>query len=232
MAEETIAELKELVEQELSWVSQPESINLEEVETTTEVQDTETNTGEEETPDTEETSEEETSTDELSEEAPKKKENKFKKILSEKNKYKREAEEAKAKLDSLMKESDWSTSKEMLDLMVKEQFANRDAILADKEERIWLIQKYPESKDVLEGVDDIRAEYPNMSQESAYIYYLANNNPSALADTQTKNKESAGKTSLTWATPNLNKVWKGVDDMSLDELRQAAWIELWDRQFI
>lgn len=128
----------------------------------------------------EETTENATETEK--EETPKKKSN-VAKILAEKNEYKREAMEAKkkiAELESLVG-SDTETDKSYIDSIV-------DKKIAEKLEVQDFFARNPEAREFKDDLDAFREENPNLSYDRAYKFFLAETNPQALLDEQTRNK--------------------------------------------
>lgn len=187
-----------------------------------------TNDQEEETIEEEETltevsEEQEKSSQEEETEKPKKK-NHVAKILAEKNEYKREAIEAKKRIAELEAGvgNDRDTDIDYLD-------AKMDKKIAERFEVQDFFSRNPEAKEFKEELDEFRSENPNLSYDRAYKFYLAETNPQALLDEQTKNKlnsniySTAGRTS-----PALrqNNTQLDYSDAELDGLIKAGKIKL------
>ena len=117
-----------------------------------------------------------------SEEPPKKKSN-VAKILSERNEWKKEAMSAKARLAELESNvgEDRSTDVSYIETLVEKK-------LAEKMESQDFFSRFPEAKDAKDELDAFREENPSLSYDRAYKLYLAETNPQALLDEQTRNK--------------------------------------------
>jgi hypothetical protein len=147
----------------------------------------------------EETQEE---TEEITEEVPEpKKKSNVAKILAEKNEYKREAMEAKKRLAELeskvgdSKETDVSYIDSIVDKKIAERLETQD-----------FFSRNPDAREIKAELDEFRAENPNLSYDRAYKFYLAETNPQALLDEQTKNKTNAKMYSTAGrASPSLRQ---------------------------
>lgn len=150
---------------------------------------------EESTDEVEETSEtgeaDESGEDENQEEThaqnPKKKSN-IAKILAEKNEYKRESLEKDKIIEELQSklgadtETDVKYFEAMMDKKIAERFEAQDFFLRN-----------PEAREFKKELDEFRTENPNLSLDRAYTLFLAETNPQALLDEQTRNKLGANK---------------------------------------
>lgn len=184
------------------------------------------NDQEEETDDEEtqpEVSEEQEESNEDETEKPKKK-NHVAKILAEKNEYKREAIEAKKRIAELeaMVWEDRETDIDYLD-------AKMDKKIAERFEVQDFFSRNPEAYSLKEELDEFRNENPNLSYDRAYKLYLAETNPQALLDEQTKNKLNANIYSTAGRTPpalRQNTPKLDYSDAELDRLIKAGKIKL------
>ena len=184
------------------------------------------NDQEEETDDEEtqpEVSEEQEESNEDETEKPKKK-NHVAKILAEKNEYKREAIEAKKRIAELeaMVWEDRETDIDYLD-------AKMDKKIAERFEVQDFFSRNPEAYSLKEELDEFRNENPNLSYDRAYKLYLAETNPQALLDEQTKNKLNANIYSTARRTPpalRQNTPKLDYSDAELDRLIKAGKIKL------
>lgn len=164
--------------------------------------------------DTEEATEEE-SQETIVDEKPKKKSN-VAKILAEKNEYKRQALEAKARLEELGSQlwQSTETDVEYFKTVVKQQ-------MAEEREINHFFWKYPEAYDIKTDLDALIEENPKLSYERAYKHYLAETNPQALLDEQTRNKLNSSKTySSAWRVPSNARATKQDFDYSDAELEK------------
>ena len=116
------------------------------------------------------------------EEPPKKKSN-VAKVLHERNVYKQEAQAAKARIAELESKvgEDRSTDVSYIETLVEKK-------LAEKMESQDFFTRFPEAKEAKEDLDAFREENPALSYDRAYKLYLAETNPQALLDEQTRNK--------------------------------------------
>ena len=173
-----------------------------------------------------ETQEEETfeeTIDTQEKEAPKKKNN-IAKILAEKNEYKREAMEAKRKIAELEASvwNDRDTDISYIDTLV-------DKKIAERLETQDFFTRNPNAREYKEELDEFRNENPNISYDRAYKLYLAETNPQALLDEQTKNKLNSNIYSTAWRTSLwLRQANSKLDysDSELDELIKAGKVKL------
>ena len=156
-------------------------------------------------------------------EAPKKK-NHIAKILAEKNEYKREAMEAKKRIAELEagvgenRETDIDYLDAKMDKKIAERFEVQD-----------FFSRNPEAKELKEELDEFRQENPNLSYDRAYKFYLAETNPQALLDEQTKNKLNSNIYSTAGRTPpalRSSKTELDYSDAELDGLIKAGKIKL------
>lgn len=116
---------------------------------------------------------------------PKKHKSNVPKILSERNRYKKEAEEAKRRIQEL-EESGISGDPEYLNAVV-------DRKIAERLEVQDFFARNPEASAHRAELDALREENPNLSYDRAYKFFLAETNPQALLDEQTRNKLGAAK---------------------------------------
>lgn len=186
--------------------------NEQEEETTEETTEVESETSEAETT---ETAEEEVK--------PKKKSN-IAKLLAEKNEYKNEVIEARKRIEELESRvwDDKETDIEYLD-------AKMDKKIAERFEIQDFFARNPEAREFKEELDEFRAENPNLSYDRAYKFYLAETNPQALLDEQTRNKLGSNTYSSVWRTPPSLRQSKNEFDYSdaeLDNLIKAGKIKL------
>ena len=132
--------------------------------------------------DTKDTTEEESHEVEKAEEKPKKKSN-VAKILSEKNEYKRNWLQAQERIKELEQNlgQDTATDKEYFETVVKKQ-------LAEEMEKNFFFTKNPEAYEAKTDLDALIEENPSLSYDRAWKFYLAETNPQALLDEQTRNK--------------------------------------------
>jgi hypothetical protein len=148
------------------------------------------------------TPEEVEETEAIAEEVPEpKKKSNVAKILAEKNEYKREAMEAKKRIAELEgrvgddKETDVSYIDSIVDRKIAERMETQD-----------FFSRNPDAREIREELDEFRAENPNLSYDRAYKFYLAETNPQALLDEQTKNKTNAKMYSTAGrASPSLRQ---------------------------
>ena len=166
---------------------------------------------------------EETVTAEQGQEAPKKKSN-VAKILAEKNEYKRKASEAEERIRELESSvwQDKQTDVDYLKAIIKQE-------MAQELETQDFFSRNPEARELKEELDEFRAENPNLSYDRAYKFYLAETNPQALLDEQTKNKLNAKNYSTAWRTPQSLRETKTeltYSDAELDWLIKAGKIRL------
>lgn len=163
--------------------------------------------------DTEESTEEESQETEQVEEKPKKKSN-VAKILAEKNEYKRQALEAKAEAEELR-----SRLWENADTDVSFFESKMKQMLAENNEKMSFFGANPKAYEIKGDLDLMIEDNPKLSYEKAYIHYLAETNPQALLDEQTRNKLNSSKTySLAWRAPSNARATKTDFDYSDAEL--------------
>lgn len=177
----------------------------------------------ESTAETVETGTEDAVTEDVKEEPPKKKSN-VAKILAEKNEYKREAMEAKKRVEEL---EERLSGGEVLTL--KDLDSVVDKRIAEKMEVQDFFSRYPEAMEHKEELDAFREENPNLSYDRAYKFFLAETNPQALLDEQTNNKTRSNIYSTAGRTPPaLRQEKKDFDysDAELDSLIKAGKIKL------
>lgn len=144
--------------------------------------DNETQSHNEEVDTSEESTEEESTEAEQAEEKPKKKSN-VAKILSEKNEYKRNWLQAQERIKELEQNlgQDTATDKEYFETVVKKQ-------LAEEMEKNYFFTKNPDAYEAKTDLDALIEENPSLSYDRAWKFYLAETNPQALLDEQTRNK--------------------------------------------
>lgn len=175
---------------------------------------------EEETQETE-TTQEETS-DEVQDTQEKPKQNKVAKILSEKNEWKRQAQELKRQLEekeaNLWNDREWDL--DYFDTRMEKK-------MAEKFEEIDFFNDNPEAKEIREELNEFRNENPNLSLDRAYKLYLAETNPSALLDKQTRNKLDANKYNASWHSPTSLRQPKELDysDAEFERLAKEGKIK-------
>lgn len=147
-----------------------------------EQEDTETESHNEEVDTSEESTEEESQEAEQVEEKPKKKSN-VAKILSEKNEYKRNWLQAQERIKELESNlgTDTATDKEYLETVVKRQ-------MSEEMEKLTFFTANPDAYSVKTDLDALIEENPKLSYDRAWKFYLAETNPQALLDEQTRNK--------------------------------------------
>lgn len=163
--------------------------------------------------DTEESTEEESQETEQVEEKPKKKSN-VAKILAEKNEYKRQALEAKAEAEELR-----SRLWENADTDVSFFESKMKQMLAENNEKMSFFWANPQAYEVKSDLDALIEENPSLSYDRAWKFYLAETNPQALLDEQTRNKLNSSKTySLAWRAPSNARATKTDFDYSDAEL--------------
>lgn len=156
-------------------------------------------------------------------EPPKKKSN-VAKILAEKNEYKREAMEAKKRVEEL---EERLSGGEVLTL--KDLDSVVDKRIAEKMEVQDFFSRNPEAMEHKVELDAFREENPNLSYDRAYKFFLAETNPQALLDEQTNNKTRSNIYSTAGRTPPaLRQEKKDFDysDAELDTLIKAGKIKL------
>lgn len=166
---------------------------------------------------------EEESQEAQAEEKPKKKSN-VPKILAEKNEWKRKALEAKAEADELRGKL-WQDS----DTDVSFFESKMKQMLAENNEKMSFFTQHPDAYAIKEDLDILIEENPNLSLDSAYKLYLAETNPQALLDEQTKNKLNSKVYSSSWRAPSNarnTKVEYTYDDNEFDKLIKEWKIRL------
>lgn len=162
-----------------------------------------------------ETTEEESQEAEQAEEKPKKKSN-VPKILAEKNEWKRKALEAKAEAEELRGKL-WQDS----DTDVSFFESKMKQMLAENNEKMSFFTQHPDAYAIKEDLDTLIEENPNLSLDSAYKLYLAETNPQALLDEQTRNKLNSSKTySPAWRAPSNARATKTEFDYSDTEMEE------------
>lgn len=67
-------------------------------------------------------------------------------------------------------------------------------MLAENNEKMSFFTQHPDAYAIKEDLDTLIEENPNLSLDSAYKLYLAETNPQALLDEQTRNKLNSSKT--------------------------------------
>jgi hypothetical protein len=145
--------------------------------------DNEIDSHNEEVDTSEETTEEESQEGaKATEEKPKKKSN-VAKILSEKNEYKRNWLEAQERIKELESNlgTDTATDKEYFETVVKRQ-------MSEEMEKLTFFTANPDAYSVKTDLDALIEENPKLSYDRAWKFYLAETNPQALLDEQTRNK--------------------------------------------
>ena len=164
--------------------------------------------------DTEESTDEESHEEaKATDEKPKKKSN-VAKILAEKNEYKRQALEAKAEAEELR-----SRLWENADTDVSFFESKMKQMLAENNEKMSFFGANPKAYEIKGDLDLMIEDNPKLSYEKAYIHYLAETNPQALLDEQTRNKLNSSKTySLAWRAPSNARATKTDFDYSDAEL--------------
>lgn len=89
--------------------------------------------------------------------------------------------------------------------------------------------QHPDAYAIKEDLDILIEENPNLSLDSAYKLYLAETNPQALLDEQTKNKLNSKVYSSSWRAPSNarnTKVEYTYDDNEFDKLIKEWKIRL------
>ena len=145
--------------------------------------DNEIDSHNEEVDTSEETTEEESQEGaEATEEKPKKKSN-VAKILSEKNEHKRNWLKAQERIKELESNlgTDTATDKEYFETVVKRQ-------MSEEMEKLTFFTANPDAYSVKTDLDALIEENPKLSYDRAWKFYLAETNPQALLDEQTRNK--------------------------------------------
>ena len=158
--------------------------------------DNEIDSHNEEVDTSEETTEEESQEGaKATEEKPKKKSN-VAKILSEKNEYKRNWLEAQERIKELESNlgTDTATDKEYFETVVKRQ-------MSEEMEKLTFFTANPDAYSVKTDLDALIEENPKLSYDRAWKFYLAETNPQALLDEQTRNKLNSKVYSSSWRTP-------------------------------
>lgn len=179
-------------------------------EATEEVETEEAETTEEESQETDVETQEE-------EEKPKKKSN-VPKILAEKNEWKRKALEANERIAELEWNlwADVKTDKEYFENVVKSQ-------ISKEMETLTFFTANPQAYDMKGDLDLLIEENPKLSYERAYRFYLAETNPQALLDEQTRNKLNSSKTySSAWRAPSNARATKTDFDYSDAEFEKLV----------
>jgi hypothetical protein len=170
-----------------------------------------------------ETTEEESQEAEQAEEKPKKKSN-VPKILAEKNEWKRKAMEANERIAELEGNlwTDVKSDKEYFENVVKSQ-------ISKEMETLTFFTANPQAYEMKGDLDLLIEENPKLSYERAYKHYLAETNPQALLDEQTKNKLNSKVYSSSWRAPSNarnTKVEYTYDDNEFDKLIKEWKIRL------
>ena len=104
-----------------------------------------------------------------------------------------------------------------------------DKKIAERFETQDFFSRNPEAREIKEELDEFRNENPNLSYDRAYKFYLAETNPQALLDEQTKNKLNSNIYSTAGRTPPaLRQSKKEFDysDAEMDSLIKAGKIKL------
>ena len=157
--------------------------------------DNEIDSHNEEVDTSEETTEEESTEAEQAEEKPKKKSN-VAKILAEKNEYKRQALEAKREAEELRSKL-WQSA----DTDVSFFESKMKQMLAENNEKMSFFGANPWAYEAKSDLDALIEENPSLSYDRAWKFYLAETNPQALLDEQTRNKLNSKVYSSSWRTP-------------------------------
>lgn len=166
----------------------------------------------------EEIHDEEQAQEEDEQEQPKKKSG-VAKILAERNSYRRERDEANQKIAELVANGGDGTA-EHIEAIVEKR-------MAEKFEVQEFFAKNPEAIEIKEDIASYQKEF-NLPIDRAYRLYLAENNPIALQDEQTQNKQNSHIYQTAGRVPQVSQNKKNLDYSTneLDGLIKAGKIKL------